>query len=480
MTPSAKRKRDDGKAGAQPDSDEEGRAGSVGVEGHEHTGGEIGRTGSQDLTTIPKSELTGLRQELVGLQRQQKIISGLLGQLKRQNEQLYQQATAFQTLHERHESSINAILTFLATFYNRSLEGHGNANIADMFTHVPQNTTQQGNVVEMPDLPMDINAVNTFNRTRRPLLLPPPESKRQAGSPAATISSSTRSTVSPKPRNQPTPIFRPQGSSSRPDSGLNSTLPVNTTPSPALKDDARPSHLGNTDDVMSMINAANATSPASTIDFNSALEQYQNANGKGPLTPQQRSDMLSMMAHSTGAANASSLATAGANVLTNPPPPVPQVSDIAHSAEQLEYLQRLQDEQAQKVQSLADRLGSLSPSGTIPGIHDDSIPPPLPNNIDFDDWLNDPNNENFPFLDINQDAANFDFSAFDNLNGGDQSDLPHPYVHDNEELFPNNNHTQNTGGGRVESVSSRATTPSRAYAEDDGTAIPVRKRTRKS
>ena len=197
--PSAKRKREDGKGGTQPDSDDEGKKYIPSADVQNQTGAEVARAGNQELTTIPKSELANLRQELVTLQRQQKLISTVIGQIKRQNDQLYQQATAFQAMHDRHESSINAILTFLATFYNRSLEGHGNANLADMFKHsMPQTNTQQGNVMEMPDVPLDMGMGNqTQSRTRRPLaLLPAPDSKPRPDSPVTTASS----TVSPKRR----------------------------------------------------------------------------------------------------------------------------------------------------------------------------------------------------------------------------------------------------------------------------------------
>jgi len=415
----------------------------------------------------------------VTLQRQQKVISSVISQIKRQNDQLYQQATAFQALHERHESSINAILTFLATFYNRSLESHGNPNVADMFSHaIPQSTTHQGNVVEMPDIPVNISAGNIpQTRSRRPLaLLPAPEVKQESTSPITLPPSSTRSTVSPRPRNQQPPVFRSQAGSVRTDGGLNSTLPANVMPSPGQQDEFKPSLLGNTDDVMSMINAANATSPASTIDFNSALEHYQNANGKAPLTAQQRNDMLSMIANSSGAGNTSNLVTAGANALTDPfPPPVPEVSDITQSQEQLDLLQRLQDEQAQKVQTLADRLGPLSPSGTIPGIHDDTIPPPLPDNWNIDDWLNDaPTDFN------HNDSSNYDLGYFNNVDYGNTSGFGDNGIGvSNDELF-DNTATQATGG-RVESVSSRATTPSRAQPGDDNNVItPARKRKRNS
>lgn len=496
--PSAKRKREDGKGGVQPDSDDEGKKYVPNADVQDQTGAEVARAGNQDLTTIPNSELANLRQELVTLQRQQKLISTVIGQIKRQNDQLYQQATAFQAMHDRHESSINAILTFLATFYNRSLEGHGNANLADMFKHsMPQTNTQQGNVMEMPDVPLDMSIGNqTQGRSRRPLaLLPAPDSKPQPDSPI-TVASSTRQTVSPKPRNQPPPVFRSQNGSARSNANHNSTLPSAAPTSPMIKNDAEtPNLLGNTDDVMSLINAANATSPASTIDFSSALEQYQTANGKTPLTPQQRSDMLNMIANTTGANMAGNFATAGNssanNALTNPQPPpmpnLPQLSDLAQTDEQLNLLQRLSDEQANKVQNLADRLGPLSPSGIIPGLHNDSIPPPLPENWNLDDWINDSyelptydGNHDSTFNDLNPyfEAADTNAAGFgsNGMSGGGGGGVGGDNG-GNEELFASE--ATQGGHGRVESVSSRATTPLRTVAgEDNEGSGRVKKRKR--
>ncbi|RMY48197.1 hypothetical protein D0865_08227, partial [Hortaea werneckii] len=81
----------------------------------------------QEMATLPRNELTSVRHELQRLQSQQRFISKMITQLKEQNDAFYRQASAFQALHDRHENSINAILTFLATFYNRSLESHGGA-----------------------------------------------------------------------------------------------------------------------------------------------------------------------------------------------------------------------------------------------------------------------------------------------------------------------------------------------------------------
>jgi heat shock transcription factor len=110
--PGPKRKRDDSTKG---DSDEERKYAPDGGGGG-YVEELAVRGNNEGIAMIPRAEYNSLRAEVRTLQQQQKVISNVLGQIRRQNDQLYQQATAFQTLHDRHENSINAILTFLATF----------------------------------------------------------------------------------------------------------------------------------------------------------------------------------------------------------------------------------------------------------------------------------------------------------------------------------------------------------------------------
>ncbi|GME22883.1 Heat shock factor (HSF)-type DNA-binding protein [Neofusicoccum parvum] len=136
----SKRKRDDDK---KHDSDDETR---------KDIDGSGIDSAANEMQLISKSDYNTMRNEIRQLQQQQKLISGIIQQMRRQNEQWYQQASQFQKMHERHESSINAILTFLATFYNRSLEGQNgvNMNLADMFpSTIPQTNQNQGSVVDM-------------------------------------------------------------------------------------------------------------------------------------------------------------------------------------------------------------------------------------------------------------------------------------------------------------------------------------------
>ncbi|KAF2418016.1 hypothetical protein EJ08DRAFT_599789 [Tothia fuscella] len=446
------------KINRQGDSDDE-RKYTPGPENNTQATGDNSGT-TKDLTTLPKTELASLRQELSNLQQQQKVISNVMQQMKNQNEQFYRQATAFQDMHNRHENSINAILTFLATFYNRSLEGQ--TNFPDIFANaIPQNTgTQQGNVVDMGDFPeveMNMPRPNQMARQRRnPLLLgAPPTADTASPTLPATIPSSARSTVSPKPRNPS--IFRPQTAGS-------ANLRPSDAPTPPIKTDVEtPNMINDNQGMLSVINAANSASPPAGpgLDFDSALQHIQHRDGNSPLTTQQRNDVLSMInANMSNVAGGNS--TSGNNALNNPQTPtMPAIPTMPASQEQLDLLQRMQEEQAVKVQTLAERLQPLSPSGTIPGLWDSSNAPP--SDFNLDEWVGgeDVDEHNyFPDMDgYNGDLnGDFDFGlegANDSVSGAETNGngLDGDFLSENDAQM-------NNQGGRVESLgSSRATTP---------------------
>lgn len=362
----SKRKRGDDKR-EQADSDEEVR----------RTSPEIPDTGNvarsrpaqgEMMVTIPQSEMHNVRSELQRLQRQQGVISKMIAQLKEQNEQFYRQATAFQALHDRHENSINAILTFLATFYNRSLDGQNPQNLVNMFQNsIPQNNQQHGSVVDVGDMP-EPNIDNNQQLQRypkRPLaLLPAP----MGGSTPSTNPASARSSNSPAQQNQ--------NNLSVPNASTQQQRPRSSA-TPQVKDDAETpnflGHLPENDDMISLLNNVNASNSASpnppggtNFDFSSALDHYQTANGASPLTPQQRDTMLSLIAQQ----GQPSTSQPGANnaLVAPTPPPMPSLEQLQRTQEQLDMLTRMQQDQDSKVADLAGRLQPLSPSGTIPGM----------------------------------------------------------------------------------------------------------------
>ncbi|TIA44809.1 hypothetical protein D6C77_10784 [Aureobasidium pullulans] len=370
------------------------------------------------MTTIPRQDMGTYRAELQKIQRQQSVISKMITSLKDQNEQFYRQATAFQALHDRHENSINAILTFLATFYNRSLDGHaGPPNLASFLSSasMPQQPQQQGSVFDMSDDTMhESNASNMNNQQlqryqKRPLLLPAPGPQNLSASPYSNASPSIRSSTSPGPTHQGPHAaqFGPQPPQQRPQQSHQPQQPQRASVTPVIKDDAPTPDFVNqypeNDDVMNLIHNVNASnSPnnggaASNYDINSALDHLQTINNTSPLTPQQREDVLSMIAASGATGAGASAAQPGANnaLMMPNPPSMPSLNQIQQNTVHLDMLTKLQKEQDSKVADLTSRLQPLSPSGSIPGIaagFDD-----LGNTSEFDinSYLNDPEGEYF-------------------------------------------------------------------------------------
>jgi heat shock transcription factor, other eukaryote len=487
---SGKRKRD-GLIKENFDSDEERQFSPAPGGPHE-----LGAPGSsnQDLAQLPRNELANVRRELHQLQSQQRFISQMITQLKEQNDQFYRQATAFQAMHDRHENSINAILTFLATFYNRSLEGHGAQNLVNMFNSTQQNQPQQENrvVEEFKDGAPENGNQQIQRLPKRPqLLLPGPianiqqqDHALQTPGTAVTAPSSARTSVSP-----PNGHSKRNSASSLPPDGVGRSN--STTASPTLKNDTPTPNLlphvaengSSNDDIVSFINNINSTAgtpsaSAPAFDFSSALDHYQTANGNAPLTPQQRDNMLALIANQhTRDSNQN-------NALIAPQPPVmPDLGHIEKSQQQLEMLTNMQKRQDQKVQELNRRLQPLSPTGSIPGLASSPNGDPLdltgapgeydPSSIfDFDNagagW-HDPvaatttaaGDPSFDF-DFNGAGAetgdiNWDFGAGAD---GDMFATSAAGPVGQQQVF--------NDGRRVESVSSSATSPATTAAEHAG------------
>lgn len=80
-----------------------------------------------------RPDISAVIQQLESVKNHQAMISAAINRLRKDHNQLYEQSVAFQTLHDRHENSINAILTFLATVYDKSLGGNINGTFSNLF-----------------------------------------------------------------------------------------------------------------------------------------------------------------------------------------------------------------------------------------------------------------------------------------------------------------------------------------------------------
>lgn len=483
-TAGPKRKReDDGKA----DSDEERKY-------VQDTGGggyveELTVRGNEQMAMIPRSEYNSLRVEVRELQQQQKLISNVLSQIKRQNEELYSRATSFQQLHDRHENSINAILTFLATFYNRSLEGNTNGmNLADMFPAARQQP--HGNVVDVDEFPtQEMHKSPQLQRTKRPLAILPAPPTTQADLLAPTTTGRA-TTMSPTTRPIPSPITRPGSRSSVFRRSSSQQQPALSVPQGRDSSSAAPvkmespsglTPLPENDEIMSAIQNANAsagqpTSQAPQFDYAAALSNYQTQDGHVPLTTEQRNDVLNTIANSTAAQNN--------NVLTNPTPPEMNslLNDLAQyqaTQHQLEMLQKLSDQQNSRIQNIQERVLPLSPSGQIPGITDDSyfggagLGEPGQYDLDFDNLVQDqdfyPNGDTATQGTANANGSsglpdfNFDTSTPFDGSTADAFNFTAGHVDDGHLGVGDDSMTEH---GRIESVgSSNATSPAATVEE---------------
>ncbi|KAI9653182.1 MAG: stress-responsive transcription factor hsf1 [Alyxoria varia] len=420
-------------------------------------GGMTGPNRNLDLVTLPRSQLQSFQKEIEQLKRSQQQINGMIARFQLENSQYVRQASQ---QHEQHEKSINAILTFLATFYNRGLDPGSYGGAA-----IPNAQQPQGNVVEEYDESTTNPENQLTHQPRRPLaILPPPTTSPGAASSAHTPEpAGSRPTSSTQQQNRlhPGGQTQPMRSSAlrqnvgqSNESSNHSSPGPNSTDSPASfatqgsspgkasfsgqsrrrqsqqqyssQQDQAPTP-SNTE-TMAAINNVNANASNSdktpSYDFSAALENLENANN-GPLTAEQRANMLSIMANQSGtdtSTNNNALMTlgqgSGSNDQFDVPPNTgdignldpstanitnafnPQALDtntsamfpldtsnfndllsndpladqtfVNNSNNGLDNLQRLQQEQSENLSNLAGRLQPLSPSGSIPGFHPES------------------------------------------------------------------------------------------------------------
>ena len=348
---------------------------------------------------LPREELANVQRELQAIRQQQQVISNLLQQTRKQHEHLYRQAAAFQTLHDRHESSINAILTFLATVYNRSLEGQGGQNFANMFAGaIPPSNQGRANVVDVGDY-TNLNSGSNSQPSRpfrkSPLLLqaPPSDNSAQTGSPINAADSplqlhgspsqlysqqnyhysvqapNSTSTVFNSPLQfPPSPTVKELSEGATPSNRSSMSPQLNPTSRPAIPDpvEAQTPEAN----IMSMINSANAASAASfpttsQMDFPEALTHLQNADGNSPLTPHQRSNVLQLMASETESPGISQSAGNSALSLS---PEMMNTAEYSQTRDRLNLIGNSLKEQEMRVNEINNILAPLSPSGSIPGL----------------------------------------------------------------------------------------------------------------
>jgi len=408
---------------------------------------QVGRppTAPIDVSSLPRKELVHVKSEIERLQQGQMAISGVLNKLRQDQAALFQQATMFQDMHERHENSINAILNFLANVFRKSLEEQGGTqSVQDLLTSILPNNTQAHNQPQMPqgsvvDLGDFVNrqsrdVVTSMGTPKRPQRLLPPAPVHQVGK------ANTLSPASPAPQG---PYQVPQMGSV---TELFDASPADTTSPAFIKDELRTNPQ---EGMMKIIHDTNAS--------NTSGMDLPNVAAKTPatMTNDQRNQMINIMAGQSnarspvmnnvpGSSPAPSSVTASSTpglrnaglslspVLSSMPPP--NMHEIQATQAELENLQRLTNDQAGVINHLHSLLGPLSPSGRIPGLDDQGNPGGYFNGamspFNVNDFLDDTafadSNYNQGFG-VDDTAGNTDGNDFSFTLDGGRADSGAPY-----------------------------------------------------
>ena len=422
--------------------------------------------------SLPPDQFAAIQQELADIRANQVKITKLLSMTQIRHDQLYQQAKAFHHMHEQHDNSINAILTFLATIYNKNLDQGKTMDMRNLFNGLP-NKQDQGNVVEVGDESTQSPSTgqNPQQQFRRqPLLL----KNGSATSPTTNVDS-------PKDFNQSYSRAAPEAYDflNTPRSNMNSSAiqelsdrgtPSNrSSPSPRIQPTQDADQQMPEADIMSLINSHNANalsrnnSNTSRMEFPEAFSHLQNSNN---LTPRQREDMLNMMSNELG--NNPQNGNNGNSSLTSYNP---AGNGAASSIEQLEFerdrinqIEQQLREQSARMENLKGTVVPLSPTGSIPGVTDQNYNNPH-QELGFDDIFNTTdyfNNDNtlnggIDWSNAGGDLADYDFN------------IDPPPGENGVDTGAGMFNTDGAEGGRVtEAGSSVATSP--ANTVDDGAA----------
>ena len=396
----------------------------------------IGQGTGNDL---PAEELANVRSELQTIRQQQRMITAAIQKIRRDNEQ---QAAQYQELHTKHENSINAILTFLATIYNRSLEGSNAQNLVNLFTGaIPHDPQTQGNIVDIGEYTRSgNNAQNTVRRPirRQPLLLAaPPSSVQDDQSGMATSTSPLTTNLNTQQQVQGTMPSYSTPLSDYIQTGVSSSGGLGATQEIQGQDatSQRPQFTAGNDtsssmpeqDIMSLIQSSNSNDNNflnNRMNFPEALSHLQTADGKSPLTPNQRNNVLQFITNGSTDANVNGANNGNALASTASLDATMQNGQRWNPIQgELDYLEKSLKEQENKVARVSNLLQPLSPSGSIPGLSDPSgyggqgsaEPLDLDQIFNSGDYFNDPVND----IDLNFDNGDVDFAGADDFNFGE-------------------------------------------------------------
>lgn len=396
-----------GSGGVAPGGAAAGPGTGVGGVAGASTGGEGG---------LPRKEMALIREELKQVREQQQLISRTITHLQQNNRDLYNQALLFQTQHDRHQNSINAILHFLATLFRKSLEEQGGSQSAgDILSSIlatqtgAASNTQQGTVVDLGDL--FAGSPDAAASAGSSLATPPHQRARGLLPPIPDANAGRAATTTPRGTGARRGGATAQGfggSSNRyqPETGQVTELADTASP-PTLRQELEANPQ---EQMMRIINDHNSANSLG-LDLPEAADIV--AGAPQNLDSAQRDQLANLMSRQNqnqgqGQQRASTTSSASAAPTprtrqtasatprpsaSNAPTPTaarggtpgaPSLSPIMHSPampplsmgqissnqSELERLQELQTQQDARINELSGMLGPLSPSGRVPPLDD--------------------------------------------------------------------------------------------------------------
>ncbi|KAL6919752.1 hypothetical protein ACHAPO_008745 [Fusarium lateritium] len=433
---------------------------------------------------VPKKEMSLIREELGKVRDQQKLILGAISRLQRNNTELYNQALMFQSQHDRHQNSINAILNFLANVFRKTLEDQGNSqNVSDIISMITnqtsnQQSTQHGSVFELGDFIQQMNPGSYATPKKTRGLLPAPHQNNRA----QTVRSSTTPSRSTPGSTAYQPVSH-HNHNHNPEMGHVTEL-VDNSPSDTASPNLRQELEANPEErMMSLINEHNKHNNGRGMDIPDAADLV--ASAPNALSNAQRNKLVNFMAGQSSAAPSGrstpvsatpvptpaqiptsnshmAMPTMSTSASVSPPPtesvpppslsPImgppmapPSINEIHSNSIDLDQLQRLQSEQDAKISELGNMLGPLSPSGHVPGLSDDAGAYFDPQSTDFDQ-----------FFDINALSGEHQFGDGNDFNFTLDTDPNHQNHQNQASLHP----------GHMMPHASHTNTPSPAGTEE--------------
>jgi heat shock transcription factor len=331
---------------------------------------ETGGVGS-GTTPLAHYETLIAQHDLRNLRQRQKYISDTFTQLKEQYEGFYRQATAFQSFHETHENSINAIMAFLASSHNFSIAEHAGQEVVDASNILSRQRGEQPDGVFEDFTETELESGNTMQGWE---MLAAPGAASPAtlqGAPEMAKAARCFAKTSPSQTNGEK-FARTESVRAARSRTLHAPFAHAPLGVYASLPDVPKSLLG-FDQAVGLPHDASATntiSPGSTaqsLDFTSASDRLIVPTSTPSLILQQRNDMLAMILNSRDCFSKDSTPPA--------PPVVPEIDHSKQIQKQLEILvdlQKCQKRRFDKLSCLAQPLGpaDIITADTIPDITD--------------------------------------------------------------------------------------------------------------